>query len=80
MWTGVTDFGRDVRVSKRCAKWINGIGLGYTHVVDADLESYFDSIPHAKLVERVGSRVSDARVLKLIEAFLQQARLRYKTP
>ena len=48
------------------------IGLGYTHVVDADFESYFDSIPHAKLVERVGSRVSDARVLKLIEAFLQQ--------
>ena len=48
------------------------IGRGYTHVVDADLESYFDSIPHAKLVEHVGGRVSDARVLKLIEAFLQQ--------
>ncbi len=48
------------------------IGLGYTHVVDADVESYFDSIPHAQLVARVGSRVSDTRVLKLIEAFLQQ--------
>lgn len=48
------------------------IKLGYTHVVDADLQSYFDSIPHAKLLERVGSRISDGRLLSLIEAFLHQ--------
>jgi RNA-directed DNA polymerase len=45
---------------------------GYTHVVDADLASYFDTIPHAQLMARVGERVSDGRILELIEAFLHQ--------
>jgi RNA-directed DNA polymerase len=45
---------------------------GYTHVVDADLMSYFDTIPHARLMARVGERVSDGRILELIEAFLHQ--------
>jgi RNA-directed DNA polymerase len=45
---------------------------GYTFVVDADLRSYFDTIPHARLLERVKERVSDGCVLELIEAFLKQ--------
>ena len=45
---------------------------GYTFVVDADLKSYFDTIPHARLLEQVEHKVSDGRVLELIEAFLQQ--------
>jgi RNA-directed DNA polymerase len=45
---------------------------GYTHVVDADLASYFDTIAHARLLARVGERVSDGRLLELIEAFLHQ--------
>lgn len=45
---------------------------GYTQVVDADLASYFDTIPHAPLMARVGERVSDGRLLELIEAFLHQ--------
>jgi RNA-directed DNA polymerase len=45
---------------------------GYTHVVDADLKSYFDTIPHQPLRERVGHKIADGRVLKLIEAFLTQ--------
>jgi RNA-directed DNA polymerase len=45
---------------------------GFTHVVDADLTSYFDTIPHARLMARVGERVSDGRLLELIEAFLHQ--------
>jgi len=45
---------------------------GYVHVVDADLKSYFDTIPHKKLMERVKEKISDSRVLKLIEMYLKQ--------
>jgi len=45
---------------------------GYTHVVDADLKSYFDTIPHDRLMERVAEKISDGRVLALIEGFLLQ--------
>ncbi|UCC32178.1 MAG: group II intron reverse transcriptase/maturase [Phycisphaerales bacterium] len=45
---------------------------GYTHVVDADLKSYFDTIPHQPLMERVGRKIADGRVLELLEAFLTQ--------
>lgn len=45
---------------------------GYTFVVDADLQSYFDSIPHERLMQRVGERISDGVVLELIERFLKQ--------
>jgi RNA-directed DNA polymerase len=39
-------------------------------VVDADLKSYFDTIPHSALMDRVGEKVGDGRVLRLLEAFL----------
>jgi len=45
---------------------------GYTFVVDGDLKSYFDTILHAQLMERVKEKVSDGRVLELIEGFLKQ--------
>jgi RNA-directed DNA polymerase len=45
---------------------------GYRYVVDADLQAYFDSIPHAPLRVRVQSKVSDRRVLALVDAFLHQ--------
>ena len=44
---------------------------GFVHVVDADLKSYFDTIPHVPLMERVRERVADGRVLGLIESFLK---------
>ena len=43
---------------------------GATWVVDADLKSYFDTIPHEALMDRVGERVSDGRVLDLVKMFL----------
>lgn len=45
---------------------------GYAWVVDADLKSYFDSIPHDKLMARVREKVADGRVLALVEEFLKQ--------
>ena len=45
---------------------------GYVHVVDADLKSYFDTIPHDQLIDRIREKVSDGRVLTLIEKFLKQ--------
>src|SRR5712691_7767351 len=45
---------------------------GFAWVVDADLQSYFDSIPHDKLMTRVAASISDGRVLSLLEGFLQQ--------
>jgi RNA-directed DNA polymerase len=45
---------------------------GHCWVVDADLQSYFDTIPHERLLAKVGARISDTRVLELIERFLKQ--------
>jgi RNA-directed DNA polymerase len=45
---------------------------GYGYVVDADLQTYFDTIPHAPLRERVATKVSDRRMLALVDAFLHQ--------
>lgn len=44
---------------------------GYTHVVDADLQSYFDTIPHDRLMMRVEERISDGRILDLIRGWLK---------
>lgn len=44
---------------------------GAVFVVDADLKGYFDSIPHERLLSKVGQQVSDGRVLDLIGAFLK---------
>ena len=43
---------------------------GYLYVVDADLKSYFDTIPHSRLMDRLREGIADGRVLQLIESFL----------
>lgn len=45
---------------------------GATWVVDADIKSYFDTIPHAPLMTEVRARIADGRVLELVEAYLTQ--------
>jgi len=45
---------------------------GYTWVVDADIKSYFDSIPHDKLMKEVEEQIADGRVLETIEGYLKQ--------
>jgi RNA-directed DNA polymerase len=41
-------------------------------VVDADMKSYFDTIPHAQLMAEVEKFISDGKVLKLIKTYLEQ--------
>src|SRR5215213_9889106 len=45
---------------------------GYVHVVDADLKSYYDTIPRQPLLEQVRGKVADSKVLDLLEAYLGQ--------
>jgi RNA-directed DNA polymerase len=45
---------------------------GYTWVVDADLQSYFDTIPKEPLLALVKGKVSDGRMLELLKRFLDQ--------
>jgi len=44
---------------------------GYVHVVDADLKSYFDTIPHDRLMDRLRTKIADGPLLSLIHSFLQ---------
>jgi RNA-directed DNA polymerase len=44
---------------------------GYEWIVDADLKDFFGSVEHDKLITLVGQRVSDGRVLRLIEQMLK---------
>jgi RNA-directed DNA polymerase len=45
---------------------------GHSHIVDADLKSYFDTIPHEALLERIRAKVVDGRILAWVELFLEQ--------
>ena len=44
---------------------------GYREVYDADLQSYFDTIPHDKLMTCLAMRVSDRQLLKLLRQWLR---------
>ena len=45
---------------------------GYHWVIDADLKSYFDTIPHGWMIKRVEEKVTDGRVIELLQRYLKQ--------
>ena len=49
------------------------LNKGYREVVDADLSSYFDTIPHHELMKSIARRVSDGAMLALIKSWLEMA-------
>ncbi len=44
---------------------------GENYVLDADIEDYFGSIGHTKLLKLVSQRISDRRVLRLVKGWLE---------
>lgn len=64
---------RPGRGCKDALRRVDGLlKAGYVYVVDADLKSYFDTIPHERLLDRIREKISDGQVLALIERYLQQ--------
>jgi RNA-directed DNA polymerase len=49
------------------------LNTGHTHVVDADLSEYYETIPHEELLQSVARRVVDRRVLHLIKMWITAA-------
>ncbi len=47
------------------------VNRGRAHVVDADIATFFDSIPRAEIRKALRLRISDRRVLSLIEGWLR---------
>jgi group II intron reverse transcriptase/maturase len=63
---------RPKRSAKGAIKSIKeNLNKGKTSVYDADLSAYFDTIPHNKLMKVLKMRISDPRLLKLIDKFLK---------
>ena len=49
------------------------INAGHREIVEADLSSYFDTIPHAELLKSVARRVVDGAMRHLIKLWLEAA-------
>lgn len=61
-----------VQASLEIYKWLN---YGLTNILDLDLQRYFDSIPHQKLLTVIKRRISDSFIIKLIKAWLRSGNL-----
>ncbi|SFM25591.1 group II intron reverse transcriptase/maturase [Salibacterium qingdaonense] len=47
------------------------INEGYTWVVDIDLEKFFDTVNHDRLMRTLSHRIQDGRILRIIRKYLQ---------
>jgi group II intron reverse transcriptase/maturase len=44
---------------------------GYTHVLDADIQGFFDNLPHGVIMTALRAEVADGNILDLVEKFLK---------
>src|SRR5690606_19210435 len=52
---------------RKCQEYITE---GYTNAVDLDLEKFFDTVQHSKLIEVLSRTIHDGRVISLIHKYL----------
>ncbi len=62
---------RPERSNTQAAKLVHWIVNRSKWVVDVDLKSYFDTIPHVPLMKLVGRRIGDKKILHLIRQWLK---------
>ena len=60
---------RDAHQALRKAQEI--INDGYQYCVKLDLEKFFDTVSHSKLIQLLGERIKDGRVISLIHKYLK---------
>ena len=53
---------------EKCREYISA---GYQYAVDMDLEKFFDTVNHSKLIELLSRTVKDSRVVSLIHRYLK---------
>ncbi len=61
--------GRNSHMALRKAQ--SYIGDGYKYAVDIDLEQFFDTVNHSRLIEILGRKIKDGRVISLIHKYLR---------
>lgn len=54
---------------RQVEQWLKA---GKRVVLDADIKRYFDTIPHGPLLERVGERIADGRVMGILQQMLER--------
>jgi len=54
-----------------CKEIYKLLNFGCVHVIDADLKSYFETIPHQRLMGLIAEKICDRNILKLIRGWLK---------
>ncbi len=62
---------RPGKSAAECAASVADATFRHRHVLDADIESFFDKVQHRKLIGMLKNEIVDPRVLQLITAFLK---------
>ena len=70
-----SEYSYEFRPNRDCHKAIDKaleyINEGYTYIIDVDIEKYFDTVNHDKLISILRERMNDLTTLHLIRSFLK---------